>query len=640
MKPKRASVILLSALSLLAAVSCAGRETGLITESTEAGLVSQQIESYASPDGAHIEVRELDAGEPGIYPALENYLGELKWGYIDSRGSFVIEPVFSEARRFQPNQRAIVGVNGKYGIIDTSGKYIAEPIYDNINEYSEKLAIARVGDGFVVLDEGGNIISEKYYYIRGYKNSRAVFSIMNQEGAELYGYLDETGKPVVEPVYKSVTDFDEEQAAVKQADGTFALIDKDGNLIRTLEYNYVGGFSSGMARFAGEEEGKYGYLDKNGNVAIPPSFTYAGDFRGDLAVVDVSWEYPGEKVGLIDKTGKFVIPPQYSEILLLGEGMAALGIPKIADNPFAGSKFALATDKGKIMTDFIFYSIEPFKNGVACASDSISTFFIDKKGKRIETLPSVEGTGRMELLNGLVYADIDNREFYMNEQGSVIHRPLCCVVIESGIRVNEEKFRPNKDYIVYYPVLSNMENPGIEEKVNSRLRDLWTDILTIDVKPTDDLDYSYTCGFSIAWSRKDLLVLKKSGYNYSFGAAHGTPVVEYVHINTRTGSFYKLQDLFKKGSDYVGILSEIVGAKIRAKVESDQDGTFLWPDMYEGIKPDQPFYLSGNSLNIYFGLYEIAPYAAGFPEFSVSFEEISDIIDKDGDFWRSFNNDQ
>ncbi|MGI6668723.1 MAG: WG repeat-containing protein [Acetivibrionales bacterium] len=536
MKPKRAAIIVLTALSLLAAVSCAGREAGEDAESTAAGLVSPQIESYASPDGVHIG-EEKNATEPGIYPALENYLGDSKWGYIDSRGSFVIEPKFSEARRFQPNQRAVVGISGKYGIINSSGKYIAEPIYENINEYSEKLAVARESGGYVVLDENGNAVSEKYYYISDYKNGRAAYSIKNQDGTLLYGYLDETGEPVVEPVYESVTDFEAECAVVKRTDGNYALIDRDGNLIRTLEYSYVGGYSSGMARFAVEEGDKYGYLDGDGNIAIPPSFKYAGDFRDGLAVVDTSREYPGERVGLIDMTGKFVIQPRYAEILLLGEGMVALGVPKIEDNPFAGNKFALANDKGKIMTEFIFYSIEPFKNGIACASDSMSTFFIDTEGKRIDTLPSVEGTGTMELLDGLVYADIDNRAFYMNEQGSVAFRPLSCVVVEGGIRVNEEKFRPNKDYIVYYPVLSNMEKPGVEEKINTKLMDLWTDILTISVKPADVLEYNYRCGFSIAWSRKDLLVLKETGYNYYFGSAHGTPVLEYVHIDTRSGSF-------------------------------------------------------------------------------------------------------
>ena len=637
MKPKRAAVIALTALLLVPAASCGSHEAGKKAESTEAGLVSPQMESYASPDGVQIDVQEQSAAESGIYPALENYLGDSKLGYIDNRGGFVIVPGFSAARRFQPNRRAVVGSGEKFGIIDISGKYIVEPIYDYINDYSEKLAIARDGDGFVVLDENGGVISKKYYYISDYKNNRAVYSIKNQDGTGLYGYMDETGKPVVEPIYKSASVYEADRAVVKRTDGIFALIDKDGNLIRTLEYGYVGGFSSGMALFADEGYDKYGYLDMDGNVVIPPSFEFAENFKDGLAVVDISGEYPRSGMGLIDTSGKFVIQPLYAEILLLGEGMAALGLPKSAEYLFAGNKFALATCEGKILTDFAFYGIGPFSNGIACAYDNLSTFFIDTEGNMIDTLPSVEGTGAMELLDGLVYADIDNRAFYMNEQGSIAYRPYSCVVIENGIRVNEEKFRPNKDYIVYYPVLSNMENPNVEEKINSKLMDLWTDISTIDVKPADILDYSYSGGFSIAWNRKDLLVLRESGYFYFFGAAHGNPVLEYVHVDTRSGAFYSLENLFRKGSDYLGILSGIIGEKMNEKAETGQDDMPFWVDLYDGIKPDQPFCLSDNSLNIYFRPYEIAPYAAGFPAFSIPFEEISDIIDTEGDFWRSFN---
>lgn len=636
MKPKRAAAIVLTALLLMSAASCGSNETGKKVESSETGLVSPQMESYASPDGIHIGVHEQNAAESGIYPALENHLGDLKWGYIDNRGSFVIMPEFSDARRFQPNRRAVAGSGGKFGIIEKTGKYIVEPIYNNINEYRDKLAIAQDDTGFVVLDENGEIISKKYYYISNYKDNRAAYSIKNQDGSLLYGYLDETGEPVVEPTYVSVTDFEGERAVVKRSDGIFALIDSNGKLIRTLEYCYVGDISSGMARFA-EKDGKYGYLDNEANVVIPPSFESAENFRDGMAVVDISGEYPHNGIGLIDKSGRFVIQPLYAEILLLGEGMAALGLPMSAENPFAGNKFALATFGGKILTDFVFYGIGPFSNGIAYAYDSLSTFFIDTEGNMIDILPSVEGTGTMELLDGLVYADIDNRAFYMNEQGSIAYRPLSCVVIEGGIRVNEEKFRPNKDYLVYYPVLSNMENPDVEEKMNSKLRDLWTDIQTINVKPADILNYSYSGGFSIAWSRKDLLVLMESGYNYTFGTAHGNPVLEYVHIDTKTGTFYSFEDLFKKGSDYLGILSGIIGGKMNEKAEIGQGDMPLWIDLYEGIIPDQPFSLSENTLNIYFRPYEIAPYAAGFPSFSVSFEEISDIIDKEGDFWRSFN---
>lgn len=67
------------------------------------------------------------------------------------------------------------------------------------------------------------------------------------------------------------------------------------------------------------------------------------------------------------------------------------------------------------------------------------------------------------------------------------------------------------------------------------------------------------------------------------------------------------------------------------------ESDMYWLDSYDGISSDQQFYITDKGLNLYFQPYEIAPYSAGFPTFMVTFEEIGDIIDKKGDFWKSFN---
>ena len=102
-----------------------------------------------------------------------------------------------------------------------------------------------------------------------------------------------------------------------------------------------------------------------------------------------------------------------------------------------------------------------------------------------------------------------------------------------------------------------------------------------------------------------------------------------------TGEFYGLGELFIKGSDYVGILTEIVRKQIEE--QAGNEDVYYFPDSFDGIDSDQPFYITEQGLNLYFLPYEIAPYAAGFPTFLVTFDEISDIIDKEGKFWKSFN---
>lgn len=578
-----------------------------------------------------------DGGIPGqaaIYPALENSLGTPSWGYINDFGDFVLKPVYSSAQRFRQNGLAVAGIGGKEGLINKAGKFVVEPVFQSIGEFSDDLAVVQYDNRFFVMDIHGNIISDNYPFIGDYKEGRAVYYINTEDGKLLYGYLGENGRTAVELQFSYAGDFDGGIAMTKLPDNGYCIIDKEGKRLKILKYSFVMDVSDAMIPFVEHRKGKYGYLNSNGDVAIPPAFIIAEPFRDGAAVVNASATYAVNRFGLIDKKGKYLIDPQYNNILQLGEGMVAVGLPIDQKNMFAGSKYALAakegTKEGTVLSDFIFYGAEQFRNGIASVYDNTTTFFIDKHGKRVDALPAAEGIGKLELLDDLVYADIDRRPYYMNREGEVIYGPLSSITLKSGVEVSENKFRPNRNYLVYYPSLSNIDNPVAEEAINIKLRDIWTHT---KVRPSDNLDYNYDGSFRIGFNRKNLLELEKIAYNYPFGAAHGMPVREYSHIDARTGAFYQLKDLFKDGSDYVKVLGGIV----KKQIEEHGKEMGVWQDSYKGIKPDQPFYLSADALILYFEPYEIAPYAAGFPEFTVPFADVRDVIDNKGSFWLSFN---
>ncbi len=119
-------------------------------------------------------------------------------------------------------------------------------------------------------------------------------------------------------------------------------------------------------------------------------------------------------------------------------------------------------------------------------------------------------------------------------------------------------------------------------------------------------------------------VLSLSLLNYAFtGGAHGNTLQKSLTFDADTGRSYTLGQLFKSGSNYIARLDAIIEAQIKARqlpllVE------------YPGITPDQDFYVADKSLVIYFPLYDIVPYAWGFPYFPISVFEIQDIIDEDG----------
>jgi hypothetical protein len=591
-------------------------------------------EPYPSRE-ALIKLRESILGGfrfigTALYPASIKTINGVKWGYIDDTGNLRIKPQYDLVYEFQDNGLAIVEYSNLYGIIDESGKYLVEPSYDSISQFSEGRATVITKDGFGIIDERGRLLTQKSYsYIGSFKNQRAIASGTDNEGRYVYGYLDLEGREIIPIKYEGANDFKEGRALVKVSDNNYALINPNGEVLKSYKYYFVGDVGEGLMAYQSSSDSKYGFIDTNGNIVIPPKFTGTQPFEYGRAIVNMGEDF-GNKFGLIDKSGRFLIEPNYNNIDLLGENRVAVGKAVDEGKPYMGSKFAIADINGKFLTDFIYESVLQYENGLASASDGSNTFFIDVNGIRIKNLPSIEGSGTLALEGNIIKVNADLRTFYLDKSGKVIWRQNTVIPLRDPVRIVEGKFNPNKNYLVYYPQIEGMKNKAAQQRVNQKLREL-SQIKEIDRDA--QLDYSYTGDFNVEFFKKNLLVLELYGYEYPFGAAHGMPTKVFAHIDLVTGSIYELKDLFKPDGDYVKVLSDIIDTQIK---EDDQN-MYIFPDSYKGIAVDQPFYVSQDALYIYFAPYEIAAFAAGFPTFKIPFSQIASIINTGGEFWREFN---
>jgi len=129
-------------------------------------------------------------------------------------------------------------------------------------------------------------------------------------------------------------------------------------------------------------------------------------------------------------------------------------------------------------------------------------------------------------------------------------------------------------------------------------------------------------GFEIKNNQRNILSLNLIVYSFT-GGAHGMTIIKSLTFDTTTGKEYTLNELFKIGSDYEKVLFSIISKDIK-KWHIDLLGDF------KSIRIDQDFYIADTSLVIYFQLYEITPYASGFPYFPIAILDISDIIRPEG----------
>lgn len=95
-----------------------------------------------------------------------------------------------------------------------------------------------------------------------------------------------------------------------------------------------------------------------------------------------------------------------------------------------------------------------------------------------------------------------------------------------------------------------------------------------------------------------------------------------VTADPTTGQVYSLADLFSDDT-YIERISEQVARQIETR-----EVPLLVP--FEHIAPDQDFFVMDCALVVYYQVYELAPYAWGFPEFVVPFDSIEDIVSVHG----------
>ena len=90
-------------------------------------------------------------------------------------------------------------------------------------------------------------------------------------------------------------------ARVKNCDGKYNFIDKDGKLLSDKWFEYVGIFYDGLARVQ-RKDGKWNFIDRQGNYLTEQWFEWADNFNDGFAKVQ---RRNGEWYN-IDKTGKII----------------------------------------------------------------------------------------------------------------------------------------------------------------------------------------------------------------------------------------------------------------------------------------------------------------------------------------------
>ena len=332
--------------------------------------------AVASPDDLAEVLRFWADGQGGWLGAARTASG--LWGYLDGEGQWRVPPTLQNARSFSEDGVARFCEGGRWGFLDLAGAVVIPPTFDHAHPFRNGLCAVQVGkNAWRIIDRTGHATCDEVFHeLSAFgANGLARATLWKKAGNErLHGFVDRTGRWVIEPRFRDARPFGESSATAASVDGDlYGLIDARGRWVLEPRYPRIDAFNADGLAFFDEPnawDNGHGYLDAKGTVAVrggrhlsrhmacgvaansydgtsylaadgtplpSPPLSYGADFSAESghAVVRTAAARSGAAAparwGLLHPDGRFVAAPEHLlEPLTDAEGWL---VPQAPDTP-------------------------------------------------------------------------------------------------------------------------------------------------------------------------------------------------------------------------------------------------------------------------------------------------------------------
>lgn len=300
------------------------------------------IDYYGADVFPPVDLDAVTGYSDGLIHAAKMQGDTVRWLFLDESGEIVLESGYDKVGHFQCGRLIVTrfhddtGFRRTYGFIDKAGNEIVPPDCREALDFSEGKAWVSYGSRQGYIDTSGIFVLElddliggafnggiarvsNSDYFMGYINTtgKLIIDCMFDEAHDFseglaavhmdgdFGYIDRRGRIAVKPKYDKAMPFSEGRAFVgitgKEFRVKWGLIDSSGKNLTPIHFDLVGRFSDGLAPV--KKDGKWGYIDKHGVYAIEPEFYFAAEFIDGIAWAS---DHENGRYGFIDKEGKFL----------------------------------------------------------------------------------------------------------------------------------------------------------------------------------------------------------------------------------------------------------------------------------------------------------------------------------------------
>ena len=192
----------------------------------------------------------------------------------------------------------------------------------------------------------------------------------------------------------------------------------------------------------------------------------------------------------------------------------------------------------------------------------------------------------------------------------------------SDLKICEEHEAINIDMVI--PVIEGMKDKQVEKKINQLIQEYAYNFKEeLQIGSEEYLKgakkegwrigkYQALSCYIVHYQSKNVLSVSVFYYRYTLGA-HGHTLQKVYNLNLQNGEIISLPVLLKDMEDY----KKIINREIKKQIKLNPQIYFDNGEIFKTISDDQTFYIIEDRIVIFFGLYEIAPYACGIKYFNI-----------------------
>jgi len=185
--------------------------------------------------------------------------------------------------------------------------------------------------------------------------------------------------------------------------------------------------------------------------------------------------------------------------------------------------------------------------------------------------------------------------------------------------LGEQVLSPS-EFKLKYPFIKELQSKIAEDAINDSIVYLEGSLFTEHAIVKEKKDFTdVVSDYKVPLNENGLISMLFELYIYENHAAHGMTYFGSITANLETGETYEFSDLFNPKVYYTRILSDIAIKKVK-----EMGVPLITP--YKGITENQQFYLTPNSLVLYYRIYEFTPYYFGNFEIKIPYSEILNIL--------------